>query len=77
MEKTAVDYLIQQLNEQGFLGTYCTPDNIDTKRELMNQIISQAKKIEKQQIIDAFEGFPLNTRNSQNGQEYYNQTFKK
>lgn len=66
MEKTAVEYLIEQLN------------NYDSKMiELFEKEISQAKKIEKQQIIDAFEGFPLNTRNSQNGQEYYNQTFKK
>jgi hypothetical protein len=37
----------------------------------------QAKEMEKQQIVDAFDGFPLSTRNSQNGEEYYNQTFKK
>ena len=49
MEKTAIDYLIEQLNEQGFLGTYCTPDNIDTKRESMNQIIEQAKEMQKDQ----------------------------
>lgn len=66
MEKTAVEYLIEQLNDY------------DSKMiELFEKEISQAKKNEKQQIIDAFEGFPLNTRNSQNGQEYYNQTFKK
>ena len=66
MEKTAVEYLIEQLNDY------------DSKMiELFEKEISQAKKNEKQQIIDAFEGFPLNTRNSQNGQEYYNETFKK
>ena len=66
MEKTAIEWLIEKLN------------NYDSKMiELFEKEISQAKKIEKQQIIDAFEGFPLNTRNSQNGQEYYNQTFKK
>ena len=66
MEKTAIEWLIEKLN------------NYDSKMiELFEKEISQAKEMEKQQIIDAFEGFPLNTRNSQNGQEYYNETFKK
>ena len=67
MEKTAVDYLIEQLE-------FALPDIEWSK---YRNETNKALKMEKQQIIDAFEGFPLNTRNSQNGQEYYNQTFNK
>ena len=67
MEKTAVEYLIEQLE-------FALPD---IEWSNYRNETNKALKMEKQQIIDAFEGFPLNTRNSQNGQEYYNQTFNK
>jgi len=53
MEKTAIEWMIEQLNKEGFIGTYCIDSEIDFKRELMNEIIKQAKEMEKQQIIDA------------------------
>ena len=82
MKKTAVQWLIEQLNEQGFLGTYCTPDNIDTKRESMNQIIEQAKEMENQQIINAYiDGINSDCMSHEDSvgyaNEYYNQTFNK
>jgi hypothetical protein len=39
-----------------------------------SNILEKAKEMEKQQIVDAFDGFPLSTRNSQNGEEYYTET---
>ena len=66
MEKTAVEWLIEELGEY-------FPHEIGG----IHLMVNKALKMEKQQIIDAFEGFPLNTRNSQNGQEYYTETYKK
>jgi Na+/phosphate symporter len=57
MEKTAVEWLESQLTEY--------------LQRIYKSEINQAKEMEKQQIIDAFDGFPLSTRNSQNGEEYY------
>jgi hypothetical protein len=65
VEMTAVEWLVSQLNKKGFAQV------------VTDEEIEQAKEIEKQQIVDAFDGFPLSTRNSQNGEEYYNQTFNK
>jgi hypothetical protein len=66
-KQTAVEWLIEQLD-----------NNLDINHSWRTrQYIEQAKEMEKQQIVDAFDGFPLSTRNSQNGEEYYNQTFKK
>jgi hypothetical protein len=62
--KTAVEFLIEQLS------------NYDLEMiELFNKEIKQAKKIEKQQIIDAFD--VACEDENRIGQEYYNQTFKK
>lgn len=33
-------------------------------------------EIEKQQIIDAFDGHPLSARESQNGEEYYSKVYQ-
>jgi hypothetical protein len=49
---------------------------LSKQRELDKFDWEQAKAMEKQQIIDAFDGFPLSTRNSQNGEEYYTETYK-
>lgn len=51
MKKTAIDYLIDLMNMQGFLGVYCTEDKIDENRKLMAKIIEQAKQMEKEQMI--------------------------
>jgi hypothetical protein len=64
MEKTAVEWLV-----------YVVQSNI-APNYIPKEIVEQAKEMEKQQIVDAFDGFPLSTRNSQNGEEYYNETYK-
>ena len=43
---------------------------------VMYELIEQAKEMEKQQIMDAVDGFPLDKRHLE-GEEYYNQTYKK
>jgi len=69
MEKTAVEWLVEQLD-----------NNLDIKHSWRTrQYINQAKEMEKQQIIDAYEtametdiyNEPLKV-----GKQYYNETFK-
>jgi len=65
--KTAVEYLKNNLpllfqdDQSGFYTT----------------LFERAKALEREQIIDAFDGHPLTSRNSQNGEEYYDQTYGK
>jgi len=37
-------------------------------------ILKQAKEMEKEQIVNAVDGFPLNNRNLE-GEQYYEQTY--
>lgn len=52
-------------------------DQIDNKGKWRNEVLNQAKEIEKQQIIDAYvsgehqQGFEVEA------EQYYNETFKK
>jgi hypothetical protein len=55
--KTAVEWLIEQWPV--------------LESQLPQQLLEQAKKMEKQQIIDAFELWRTGS-----GEKYYNQTFK-
>jgi hypothetical protein len=63
--KTAVEYLknnLPSLFQDDQSGFYTT-------------LFERAKALEREQIIDAFDGHPLTSRNSQNGEEYYEQTY--
>ena len=63
MEKTAVEWLVSQLNKQGFAQV------------VTDEEIKQAKEIEKKQIERAFM-FGQYTVSIENGEQYYNETFK-
>ena len=61
--QTAIEYLEKEYNEnKGFLGS----SNFE-----------QAKEMEKNQIIDAWEMGRFNIDALGNGEEYYQETFKK
>jgi predicted GNAT family acetyltransferase len=68
--KTAVEWLVSQLNKKGFAQV------------VTDEEIEQAKEMEKQQIIDAH-GTKKDYSFSQidpktiTGEQYYNETFKK
>ncbi len=47
--KTAVEWLIGRFHYEGFIGTYCSEEQIKSKRQIMIEIIEQAKEIEKNQ----------------------------
>ena len=42
---------------------------------VMYELMEQAKEMEKQQIMDAVDGFPLDKRHLE-GEKYYNETYK-
>jgi hypothetical protein len=64
MKQTASEWLIDQVED--YIGL------------IPVDIIEQAKEMEKQQIIDAFEdGYDLNNSLvNYNGEQYYNDTFR-
>jgi hypothetical protein len=66
-QQTAVDWLRIEINKRG--------PKENNPPEWLQELYAQAKELEKQQIINAFDGFPLIARNSQNGEEYYNETY--
>ena len=50
MKQTAVEWLIGRFHYEGFIGTYCSEEQIKSKREMMIEIIEQAKLIEIDQM---------------------------
>jgi len=65
MEQTAVEWLEEKLIKAGLQLT-----------KGGSLVIEQAKEMEKQQIVDAVDGFPIEHRNML-GEEYYEKTFNK
>ncbi len=66
MKQTLVDWLVEQLNKQGFAQV------------VTDEEIKQANKMHEQQIIDAYEdGYRSGFNDNRiSGEQYYNQTFK-
>jgi len=67
---TAVEWLWLNLTDD-MIGEL-SPEQIKSIYDL----VQEAKEMEKQQIIDAVDGFPLENRNML-GEEYYIKTFNK
>ena len=63
-KQTAVEWLIEQIECRGLIT-----------KELREEF-KQAKQMEKEQIINAVDGFPLNNRNLE-GEQYYAKTYGK
>ena len=63
-EQTAVQWLIEEVKK---FNTVIT-------KEYMLMLFQQALEMERQQVIDAVDGFPIENRNL-DGSEYYTQTF--
>jgi hypothetical protein len=64
MKQTAVEWLVSHLNKQEWF-TY-----------KQNEYINQAKEMEKQQIIDAYNEGGCNWDSELEAEQYYNDTFK-
>jgi hypothetical protein len=67
-QKTAIKMLIESLEYWNI--------SIDCKN-LFQQICVQALEIEKQQIIEAYNNYPVHPRLYQTGEEYFNKIYKK
>jgi predicted GNAT family acetyltransferase len=69
MKQTAVEWLVSQLNKQGFAQV------------VTDEEIKKAKEMEKEQIIEAHEeGFyspPFRMSRRREAKQYYNETYKK
>jgi hypothetical protein len=74
MKKTAVEWLIGRFHYEGFIGTYCSEEQIKSKRQIMIEIIEQAKEMERDQIVEAFGDGAIDTLKL--GKEYYNYLYK-
>ena len=75
--KTAVEWLIARFHYEGFIGTFCSEEQIKAKRDVMIEIIEQAKEMEKEQIIDAYYQGDADSDNIHvDAEQYYNETFK-
>jgi len=70
--KTAIDYLVEQLLDN---QTYANDDffNIDISKEHFNYLFERAKKMESEQIVEAYEISYISTRTAE---EYYNEKYK-
>jgi hypothetical protein len=75
MKQTAVEWLVGRFHYEGFIGTYCSEEQIKSKRQIMIEIIEQAKEMEKEQIKDAWLN-SLTKGDYNSADEYYNQTYK-
>jgi hypothetical protein len=68
-KQTAIEWLVEQLNQKiDFIPM--------DKWEMIRDIVQQAKEMEKEQIIDAYEG-NVNGFILKDGEQYYNETYKK
>ena len=75
MKQTAVEWLIGRFHYEGFIGTYCSEEQIKSKRQIMIEIIEQAKEMEREQIKNAWYN-SLTKGDYNSADEYYNQTYK-
>ncbi len=76
MKQTAVEWLIARFHYEGFIGTYCSEEQIKSKREMMIEIIDQAKQMEKDQMLDIYINHNQYNDNFLGFEDYYNETFK-
>ena len=69
---TSVEWLVEELRKYEFLGTFCTPEELENKKNHVESIIEQAKDIFEYQICDAIEYFlekPLTNRSEEHTSE--------
>ncbi len=78
-KQTAVEWLVDYLKNTKELYFIRQDLNIN-EQNILNDIIEQAKEMEKEQIIDAhIEGFyspPFGKSRKGEAEQYYNETFK-
>ena len=78
MKQTAVEWLIGELKKYDSAGLKDQSNYvIEMPTHILTELEEQAKEMEKQQIIDAFNvGFKDRGLSFLQGEQYYNKTFK-
>jgi hypothetical protein len=54
MRQTAIEWMIEMMNENGFIGVFSTNEEAETRRKQLELIIDKSMHFEKQQIISAY-----------------------
>jgi hypothetical protein len=76
MKQTAVEWYTEQLRQLAFnQKTHLGMGDIRVTQGLLDELLEQAKAMEKEQIIEAFDTACEDT--DRIGKEYYDQTYKK
>jgi hypothetical protein len=79
MEQTAVEWLVQQLTEVDYncINKTFLQNDKSLAGYKMRELFEQAKEMEKQQIINAYNtSFILRDKPYSTADKYYNETFK-
>ena len=72
MKQTAVEWLINELKKSKHYQQMI--NEVHQNNTIVSDILEQAKEMEKEQIIEAYEYTAVGT--SHYGEQYYNKTFK-
>ena len=77
MKQTAVEWLIEQISSSKYF--YNLMEEIESKSTIVqpNAILQQAKAMEKEQIINAYDEGEYDCGCNGDSEQYYNKTFKK
>lgn len=68
MKQTAIEFLISKIESNS---------NPSLTQEELKESIQQAKEIEKQMVIEAYDKGEFNDGMNETAEEYYNHTYKK
>jgi hypothetical protein len=71
MKKTAVEWLIEQVNHKGVVY-----NNYHITTDIPKEIIEKAKAMERQQTVDAVKYGYSDWGSAKNAEQYYNETYK-
>lgn len=78
-KQTAIQWLIEELKREEYLGTFCTPEYWPEEERKMRSIIEQAKEIEKEQIMEAYDSGlfdgTMDIVKDRMYKKYYNETY--
>jgi hypothetical protein len=72
--QSAIEWLVQQLKNEEYLGTFCSPECWPQEEQKMRAIIEKAKAMEKQQIMDAVNATMID--DDLNAYEYFTETYE-
>jgi hypothetical protein len=76
IKQTATEWFFEQLTKVDYncINKTFLQNNNSLAGYRLRELFEQAKEMEKEQIVNAVDGFPLNNRNLE-GEQYYEQTY--